>query len=168
MAPMGETVQDTVSLREAAVLMHLSEKQMRRLVTSGQVRAVKAKGPRGPQYVIERGDLPERASLPRRVGLGGTGQRGSSAEAGALAGLLQDLQGRHEAAVVRLGALEAQGERVKLLEARADSLGTDLAQAKAEAATLRQALRTRTALLVGAAIGALAGAGAVVWLLLRG
>ena len=137
LAPLGETVQATVTLREAAVLLGVSERRIRRMVTAGQLRATKARGAHGPEYRIEQAALPATLPVAQRAGRVQATHGAGQAEATVLAGLLRDTQSRLDGALVRLGAMQEQASQVALLEERAASLVQGEATARAEAERAR-------------------------------
>ncbi len=154
--------QVTVGVREAAKIAGVSTKLIRRWIKAGEIRADLVEGKFGPTYRVEVWSLPPsrgpvEAASPQ-VSSGRDAQGAGVAgevpgdEAGVVASLLEVVREKDgaleerrrelEAAVGRIGYLEAEAGQVKALTARAESLQQERSDLQEEAH--RRALELET------------------------
>jgi len=146
----GGVGQVEVGVKEAAQIVGVSTKQVRRWIREGVVRANLRDGKFGPQWQIESSSLPPARvavdTTRQGVGQGGRGvlpgvdhtpANGGEGIAAALLGVLaekdralDDRRRELEAAAGRVGYLEAQLSTTKALTERAESL-VDVEQGRA-------------------------------------
>jgi len=141
-----------VTIKEAAAILGASEKRIRRMVKSGQLRADLRPGKYGDTYRIDRAALP--TSLPPGQTQAPPGA-GDTRTADLLAALLKDTQTRLEGATVRLGQLEGEREQRLELAARAESAAVTFGG-------LRSSLRSRSWALAIALVAFVVVAGAAL------
>ena len=152
-----ERGQVEVTVREAARIAGVSTKQVRRWIAAGEVRATKRQEKHGPTWCVEASSLPaRRVSLDTagaRSGEGspvdgrgsgdgrgvGSGERTAEVVASLLAvvrekdGALEERRRELEAAAGRIGFLEGEGQQMKALAARAESLQQERSELQGEA-----------------------------------
>jgi len=175
--------QAEITIREAAELASVSQKTIRKLLKAGKVRGRMGESRYGRTWFIDLATLPLKPGTMEagRVGLGEGGPGADQGRSGELyqgqdrvgAGLLSmlaDLQRRHEAAVARLGALEAAEQERKLLAERAESLVAAEATARGRAeqlagqvTELRRHVRWRTWAVGIVGAGLLVAAALLAW-----
>jgi len=161
-----ERTQVEVTVRQAAKIAGVSTKQVRRWIREGAVRATMREAKHGPTWHIEAASLPPPRSLdtartgdgeggtPTRQGSPGKVRQGEGEGADLAAGLLALVREKDaalegwrrelEAAAGRIGYLEAEAGRVKLLAKRAESLEGERMDLRGEVGRLRERVRLRT------------------------
>lgn len=167
--------QVTVTVKEAAKIAGVSEKQVRAWVKEGTVRADLVRTRYGPTYAIEASSLP----APAESGGKARTMAGESRQAGkgvletgaakvetrvieALMAMLETTQAKAEGAMTRAAQLEGERERRLALESHAEHLQQEADRAAILEVEIRHVRGQRLALLV-ALILAVIGAGVAVW-----
>lgn len=108
---------ETASVKEAAEVLEVSTKTVRKYLKSGRLPFQTVEGKYGDEYAIPRSALEEFQGrvADRGVSTGGSNGRG-------VMELYTELLQRHEQAVIRLGYLQSGEERRLALEEEAQSL----------------------------------------------
>jgi len=168
--------QATVTVKEAARIAGVGEKQVRAWVKDGTVRADLVRTRYGPTYAIEASSLPPPAedggkALPLsrearqagRLALETGAARVETRLLEALMAMLSETQARAEGAMTRAAQLEGERERRLALESHAEHLQQEAARAAVLEIELRQAREQRALLLVAVLALLAAGVGLLVW-----
>jgi excisionase family DNA binding protein len=127
-----------LTLAEAAHRVGLSPRALRRAVNEGRLQGEQV----GGRWLVRPealDDYAERARFRRRDGDGRVADAGATVPAE----LMADLLHRYESALVRLGQLEAERERLHTSAAELDQVRAERDAAREEARSLRAALEAR-------------------------